>query len=317
LDEVVEDHDLFEGMSVDDLVRQMDKAWGFTAGELALGVEILENMISDQRCIKFLSFPACIVAAGTRGVIREIIKRHLVDIVITTCGTLDHDLARSWRKYYHGSFMMDDRRLHRKGINRLGNVLVPNESYGFIIEEKMQKLLQELWSEGVKEMSSQELAWEMGRRICSEDSILYWAAKNEIPIYVPGLTDGAVGYQVWMFSQDHDLKINPLKDERELSDTIFTSGKTGALIIGGGISKHHTIWWNQFKGGLDYAVYITTAVEWDGSLSGARVREAISWGKVKENAKHVTIDGDATIILPIMIASLITRISQNKKSITK
>ena len=75
-------------------------------------------------------------------------------------------------------------------------------------------------------------------------------------------------------------------------------------MIGGGISKHHTIWWNQFKGGLDYAVYITTAPEWDGSLSGARVREGVSWGKIKEEARYVTIEGDATVILPILSLAL-------------
>ncbi|MEM4057270.1 MAG: deoxyhypusine synthase family protein, partial [Thermoplasmata archaeon] len=77
---------------------------------------------------------------------------------------------------------------------------------------------------------------------------------------------------------------------------------------GGGISKHHTIWWNQFKGGLDYAVYITTAEEYDGSLSGARLREAVSWGKIKAKAKYITVEGDATIILPILIGSIISKL---------
>jgi deoxyhypusine synthase len=131
--------------------------------------------------------------------------------------------------------------------------------------------------------------------------------ENKIPIYVPGITDGAVGSQLWMFRQTHrDFVIDVLKDEDELAEIVFKARRTGALIVGGGISKHHTIWWNQFKGGLDYTIYLTTAVEWDGSLSGAKVREAISWGKVKETAKHITIEGDATIILPLMIASIIT-----------
>ena len=169
----------------------------------------------------------------------------------------------------------------------------------------MQEMLEALWREGVREISSRELCREMGRRICREDSILYWAAKNDIPVYVPGLTDGAVGYQLWLFSQDHNIRVNILRDEQELNDVIFESERTGALIIGGGISKHHLIWWNQFRGGLDYAVYITTAVEWDGSLSGARLREAVSWGKIKESARRVTIEGDATVIHPLMIASLL------------
>ncbi len=64
-----------------------------------------------------------------------------------------------------------------------------------------------------------------------------------------------------------------------LAEKIFRSKVSGALIIGGRISKHHTIWWNQFKEGLDYVLYITTAVEWGGSLNGAHPREAISWGR--------------------------------------
>ena len=168
---------------------------------------------------------------------------------------------------------MNDARLRECNVNRLGNVLVPNESYGIIIEEKMQFLLQALCKEGVKEVTSSQLCREIGKRICNENSILYWAAKNDVPVYVPGITDGAVGYQMWIFSQDHDFRVNLLKDSGGLNDTVFTAKKTGALLIGGGISKHHTLWWNQFKNGLDYAVYISTAVEWDGSLSGARPRE--------------------------------------------
>lgn len=304
----IKDYHLDPNITVSELIEQMREAWGFTAEKVVAGVDILRNMISDRKCVKFLSFPACIVATGTRGVLREMVKRRLVDVIVTTCGTLDHDLARSWKNYYCGSFDLNDSELHRKGVNRLGNVLVPNESYGMIIEEKMRELLAELCKEGVREISSRELSWEIGRRVCHEDSILYWAAKNEIPVYVPGLIDGAVGYQLWLFSQDHRLKIDVLKDEQELNDLIFDSDRTGALIVGGGISKHHVIWWNQFKGGLDYAIYLTTAVEWDGSLSGARVREAISWGKVKETARQVTIEGDATIILPLMIAPLMTQV---------
>jgi len=307
----IRDYNLYGGMRVSDLIEQMRDAWGFTAGKIAIGVDILRKMISDDECVKFLSFPACIVATGTRGVLKEMVKRRLVDVIVTTCGTLDHDLARSWRNYYRGSFNLDDRELHKMGINRLGNILVPNDSYGILIEGKMQELLSALWNEGVREISSKDLSREIGLRLCGEDSILYWAAKNNIPVYVPGITDGAVGYQLWLFSQDHKIKIDLLRDEQELNDLMFEAERTGALIIGGGISKHHVIWWNQFKGGLDYAVYITTAVEWDGSLSGARVREAISWGKVKETAKHVTIEGDATVILPLMIAALLPEESRN------
>jgi deoxyhypusine synthase len=79
-------------------------------------------------------------------------------------------------------------------------------------------------------------------------------------------------------------------------------------MIGGGISKHHTLWWNQFRDGLDYALYITTAQEFDGSLSGALVREAISWGKVAKDAKQATIHAEATTILPFLFSALLSRL---------
>ena len=304
----VSDITLTKEMTAGDLVKQMYESGGFTAKKLGTGVNILETMVKDEDCKVFLSFPACIISTGTRGIIRDLIKNKLVDAVITTCGTLDHDLARVWKDYYHGDFLMDDRKLHKKGVNRLGNVLIPNESYGVILEQKMQPILSEIYSEGKKELSTKEIIWEFGKRIDDENSILYWAYKNKIPIYVPGITDGSFGSQIWMFSQDHDFKIDILGDEKELASIVFDAEKTGAFMIGGGISKHHTIWWNQFNDGLDYAVYITTAVEYDGSLSGARVREGISWGKVSEKARYVTIEGDATILLPLMFGALVERL---------
>jgi len=307
----VKDYQFTEKMSVDELVLQMDAAWGFTAGKLATGVSIMEDMINSKGTVKFLSFPADICATGTRGVIRELVKRKLVDIVITTCGTLDHDVARSWKDYYKGSFIMNDSKLHQEGLNRLGNVLVPNDSYGVIIEKKIIGLLEELYKEGKRELSTSELSREIGLRCCNESSILYWAAKNNIPVFVPGITDGSVGYQLWFFSQDHkDFRINLLKDEGDLNNIVFDAKKSGALIVGGGISKHHTIWWNQFKDGLDYVVYISTADEWDGSLSGARPREAVSWGKINEKAKHIMVEGDATVILPVMAGALFSRLNK-------
>jgi len=304
----IKDMKIEKEISMNKVIEQMFESGGFTAKNLGIGVNILEKMLNDENCLKFLSFPACIIATGTRGIIKDMIKRKFFDLIITTCGTLDHDIARSWKDYYHGDFLMNDKELHKKSINRLGNVLVPNESYGLIIEEKMTQFLKEIYSENKKELSTYELIWEIGKRIQNEDSIIYWCYKNKIPMIVPGITDGAVGYQIWQFSQDHNFKIDILKDEKLISDLVWNAKKSGALIIGGGISKHHTIWWNQFKNGLDYAVYITTAVEWDGSLSGARPREAVSWGKINERAKFVMIEEDATIALPIIYASLLERL---------
>jgi deoxyhypusine synthase len=308
----VKDIQIKKGTSSNDLVKSLYDSGGFTAKKVAIGTDILENMIKEKNCLKILSFPACICSTGTRGVIKELIKRKYFDAVITTTGTLDHDLARLWKNYYHGSFVVDDRELHKKGVNRLGNIFIPNESYGIILEKKMQPILSKLYK-FKKRWSTKEIIWEFGKHLENEknceDSIIYWSWKNKIPVFIPGITDGAFGSQIWMYYQNHrDFTIDILKDEQDLSDLMFDAKKTGALIIGGGISKHHVIWWSQFTNGLDYAVYITTAQEYDGSLSGAKTREAISWGKIKEKSDNVTIDGDATLILPLMINALAERL---------
>jgi len=299
---------------VDDILRDMKSSGGFTAKKMAVGVDILEKMCSDGECLRFLSFPACVMATGLRGVLTELIREKMFDVVVTTTGSLDHDLARIWEKYYHGSFDLDDKKLHRKQINRLGNILIPNESYGIVLEDRLQPMFGEIFSEQ-SEISGFELVGKLGECLKGEkkreESLTYWAYKNNIPVFIPGFFDGAVGSQLWMFWQTHkDLKINLFLDEQKLSDLVFSSEKTGALMLGGGISKHHTIWWNQFKDGLDYSVYVTTAAEFDGSLSGARMREAISWGKLKEDASFVTIDSDATLALPFMVSALKKRLRE-------
>ncbi len=300
----VEDISISKKTGIDDLIHQMFNSGGFTAKKVGMAARVLQNMIKDKDCIRFLSFPACIIATGARGIIRDMVKKKMFDVIITTCGTLDHDIARTQKHYYHGDFNLDDAQLHKKGINRLGNILIPNESYGIALEEMMQPILSELWEEGNREWAASQLIREFGKRL-DDSSIIYWAQKNNIPIFVPGITDGAFGSQLWMFYQEHkDFKIDVFKDEQALADLVFPSKKTGALMIGGGISKHHTIWWNQFKDGLDYVVYITTAQEYDGSLSGAKINEAISWGKVSEDAKHVSVEGDATVILPLLYGAV-------------
>jgi len=307
--ERVRDIELKRKMSVSHLIDSFSVAGGFTARKIAIAAGILNEMI--DRCeVRFLSFPACIVATGTRGVIRTLVKEMMMNVLITTCGTLDHDIARSLKHYYHGDFFMDDCELRKKGINRLGNVLVPDESYGQCIERWAQGVLKEIYDRrGACTLSTSELCFELGKRL-PEESILYWCWKNSIPVYVPGITDGAFGCQLWLFMQRcKGFRVDVFKDEDELSGLIFPLQEkhTGALIIGGGISKHHTIWWNQFKGGLNYAVYLTTAEEYDGSLSGARLREGVSWGKVHPKAKFITVEGDATITLPMLTAYLIDK----------
>jgi len=304
----VKDIEIDSDTSLDKIFNEMSKSGGFESTNLSSGLQILSEMISDEKCLKFLSFVGAIVSTGLRGIIKDMVKREWFDVVITTCGALDHDIARHYSEYKEGSFTMDDIELAGKKIHRLGNVLVPMESYGPLIEEKMQTFLEEEYQAGVKEMSTADITKMIGKHL-GEDSFLHWANKNNVPVIVPGIMDGAVGSQIWFFSQKHsDFKLNIIADSDTLSSLIFKAKKSGAFMIGGGISKHHTLWWNQFRDGLDYALYITTAQEFDGSLSGALVREAISWGKVTKDAKQATIHAEATTILPFLFSALLSKL---------
>jgi len=301
----VEDFSITKDMQINKIFEQMSKSGGFESRNLADGLYALTDMIKDENCLKFLSFVAAITSTGLRGVIKDMIKKKWFDVVITTCGALDHDIARHFSNYNQGSFTMDDAELTKQNIHRLGNVLVPMESYGPIIEEKMQLFLEEEYAKGTREMSTEDICRMIGSHL-GEDSFLYWAYKNDVKVIVPGIVDGAVGSQIWMFSQKHtDFKLNIIKDSDTLAGLIFKAKKSGALMLGGGISKHHTLWWNQYRSGLDFAVYITTAQEFDGSLSGALVREAISWGKVTQDAKQTTIHAELTTVLPFLYLGLL------------
>ena len=301
----VEDFSITKDMQVNKIFEQMSKSGGFESRNLADGLYALTDMIKDENCLNFLSFVGAIISTGLRGVIKDMIKKKWFDVVITTCGALDHDIARHFSNYNQGSFTMDDAELTKQNIHRLGNVLVPMESYGPIIEEKMQSFLEEEYAKGTREMSTEDICRMIGSHL-GEDSFLYWAYKNNVKVIVPGIVDGAVGSQIWMFSQKHtDFKLNIIKDSDTLAGLIFKAKKSGALMLGGGISKHHTLWWNQYRSGLDFAVYITTAQEFDGSLSGALVREAISWGKVTQDAKQTTIHAELTTVLPFLYLGLL------------
>jgi deoxyhypusine synthase len=303
--DAVQDYVITYEDDISSIFMNMADSGGFEARNLAVGVDILRTMMKEKNCTRFLSFIGAPISTGVRGIIRDMIKNKMFDVVITTCGALDHDIARTYDKYYSGDFRMDDRMLLDKDIHRLGNILVPMYNYGPLIEEKMQDCLDTMYKKGRHEVSTYEITDHIGSTL-DKSSFLYWAHENKIPVIVPGIVDGAVGSQVWLFYQKHkDFRINILHDQSRLSDIVFDAEKSGAFMIGGGISKHHTLWWNQFRGGLDYAVYITTSSEWDGSLSGALVTEAISWGKVTAKARQTTIHGEVTTLLPFIYAALL------------
>src|SRR2546428_5494396 len=140
----VEDIEVARSVEVARLVESMGRGGGFTAKKIAVGVDILRTIFRRRSCTTFLSFPAALMATGVRGVLRTLVERKLVDVVLTTCGTADHDLARVWRPNHQGAFEMDGGELHPVGIHRLRNVLFPNDSDRIILQQKSRAMLRDL-----------------------------------------------------------------------------------------------------------------------------------------------------------------------------
>ena len=308
--EEVRDASVKPSMSVRELLEAYRGIHGFMAGHLAEAVDLLREGLRESR-LRVLSFTANLVATGLRGVLRDLVDSGLFNVVITTAGALDHDIARAMGgKYLKGVFEADDSELYEMGYHRLGNVFIPIQDYGPPVEEFVRELVAEALRRGGGRWPLHrllDLAGELLEERGRHDSILAAAHRRGVPVFVPGWPDGAFGTALFMEAQrGNRVDIDYYADMAALADLFFPrEGKAAALIVGGGISKHHTIWWSQFRDGLDYVVYVTTAVEYDGSLSGAHPREAVSWGKVKPKARKVVVYGDATILLPLIAAGIL------------
>ncbi|HLC86360.1 MAG TPA: deoxyhypusine synthase [Candidatus Nanoarchaeia archaeon] len=273
---------------------------GFQASNLGKAIKIIKKM-REEKCIIFLGYTSNMVTSGLRDIFRYLAEHKLVDVIVTTAGGVEEDLIKCYEPFILGSFDADGKELREKGINRTGNIFVPNERY-VKFEKFFIPFLEEINKEN-KTYSVSELINKMGERINNKESIYYWCNKNNIPVFCPAFTDGSMGDMIYFFKYKHpELKIDITDDIKKLNDIAITAEKTGIIILGSGIIKHHICNANMFRNGAEYAVYINNAQEFDGSDSGAKPEEAISWGKILPEAKHVKIFGDATIIFPLIAA---------------
>ncbi|MEM4823561.1 MAG: deoxyhypusine synthase family protein, partial [Zestosphaera sp.] len=184
--ERVSDVRLQKGMRVSDLIRVYREIHGFTASSLYEASEILKEGIREAD-LRFLSFTGNLVATGLRGVLAQLIDEGFFNVIITTCGTLDHDIVKALGgNYLKGFFEADDSELEKAGIHRLGNVFIPRNSYGPLAESFVRALVYKASS--IKEARGlRELLTLAGEALSNDpNSIIGVAKKRGVPIYVPG-----------------------------------------------------------------------------------------------------------------------------------
>ncbi|XWS07569.1 hypothetical protein CRYUN_Cryun41cG0000100 [Craigia yunnanensis] len=336
----IEGYDFNQGINYSKLLKSM-LSTGFQASNLGEAMEIVNEMLdwrlSDEsitedcseeekdpayresvRCKVFLGFTSNLISSGVRDAVRYLTEHHMVDVIVTTTGGIEEDLIKCLAPTYKGDFSLPGAQLRSRGLNRIGNLLVPNDNYC-----KFEDWIIPIFDQMLKEQLEENLLWtpskliaRLGKEINNESSYLYWAYKNKIPVFCPGLTDGSLGDMLYFHSFcSPGLIIDVVQDIRAMnSEAVLASPrKTGMIILGGGLPKHHICNANMMRNGADYAVYINTAQEFDGSDSGARLDEAVSWGKIRGSAKTVKVHCDATIAFPLLVAE--TFASRWKKSV--
>jgi deoxyhypusine synthase len=282
---------------------------GFQATKLGKAIGLIRKMRKDRATI-FFGFTSNVATSGLRDIVTYLVKHKLVHFLVTTTGGLEEDVIKTHGKFLHGAFEAEGAFLRDKGVNRTGNIFIPNERYIWF-ERFMRYVTHAVYArqkESGRIMDSMEFVREMGRAIekCEnhEESFTYWAYKNNIPLICIPLADGAIGDHIYFFKKDHpDFEVALARELEVLYETVMTVDRAGAIIIGGSVPKHHIMNAMIAREGADYTVYINTGLEQDGSNAGASPDEAISWGKIAANENNVKVWGDATIIFPILVAA--------------
>jgi len=224
-----------------------------------------------------------------------------VSAIVTTAGGIEEDLIKCLGDTYMGSFSTPGSELRSKGLNRIGNLIVPNNNY-CLFEDWVVPILDTMLSEQESSKAlpvEDQINWtpskvihRLGKEINDERSVYYWAWKNDIPVFCPALTDGSLGDMLYFHtfkSSPQQLKIDIVHDIRRLNTISVRAKRAGMIILGGGIVKHHIANACLMRNGAESAVYINTAQEFDGSDAGARPDEAVSWGKIKVGADSVKV----------------------------
>jgi len=296
-------------MKIIDLINQFDQSGVLGAGRVARACNILTDMINDEEMRVFMSLGGPLIPGGMRNIITRMISEGHVDLIVSSGANITHDLVEAFGGSHYRHEGKDDEELNQEGIGRIADINVGSDDFT-IFETEIIKIFEKI-SKDKKILSIQELLYEIGLLVEDENSFVAQAARNNIPIFAPGLIDSMIGLQLWIFSQDHDFVVDAVADMHYLSDIVFEAEKVGAILLGGGLTKHYTLASNVIKGGLDAAIQITMDRPEAGSLGGAPLEEAKSWAKARCGSSLASVVGDVTVIFPLIYAAALDRIGSD------
>lgn len=299
--------------SADDLMKSFATI-GFQATQFARAVDVVQQLLRDERgCVIFLAYTSNLVSSGVRDVIRYLVQHRMVDVLVTTAGGVEEDLIKVLAPTLIGDFRLPGALLRENGLNRIGNLLVPNANY-CLFEDWLMPLLDKIVDER-RIWTPSEFIHRLGQEIQHESSIATWAARNGVPYFCPAITDGSLGDMLFYhtYRNETPLILDVVGDIRKLNRLAIHAKCTAMIILGGGVAKHHTCNANLMRNGADYAIYINTGQEYDGSDSGAAPDEAVSWGKIRGSAEAIKVFGDASILFPLLVSQTFCKVPRQHR----
>lgn len=300
----------FQATSLGKAFEEVDRMLNWSLAQEPVPADEEEGWTSMEQRSKvrtkiWLAYTSNLISSGLRESIRFLAQHSMIQVMICTAGGIEEDIIKCLAPTYLGEFALDGLALRRRGINRIGNLLAPNDNY-CLFEDWSTGVLNRIHDEQEKDgvqWTPSKIIHRFGKEIDNETSVCYWAYKNNIPIFSPALTDGSIGDMLYFHSYKRPgLIVDLVADIRAINDEAVKARKTGVIVLGGGLVKHHCMNANLMRNGADFCVYVNTAQEFDGSDSGARPDEAVSWGKIRVDAKPVKVYSEATLVLPLIIA---------------
>jgi deoxyhypusine synthase len=319
-------------------ISELLSAFNFTSFQsrtLARCTEIFVSMLKDPvRPTIFLGLAGAMVPAGMKGVVSTMVRRNMVDVVVSTGANMYHDLVEALGEHHYiGSPEVDDKVLLEQGIDRIYDTFADETKFRFI-DNLIMGLANEIANQNPDVASSRfflnqlgEFVEAKGRADDKRDSIVWNCWRFGVPIFVPALNDSSLGLAL---TQHHikfveeglkPLVVDQIKDNYEILQIKRGVKKTGVIYVGGGVPKNYiqqVAYLQDMFGipdaGHDYGFQITTDSPQWGGLSGATFQEGLSWGKEKVEGKYSTCYCDATIALPFIVKAALERCKDLERS---
>lgn len=314
------------------LVDSMEKM-AFTARDLNRAAKIYDMMLNDKECAVILTLAGSLFSAGLKKVVYDLVSNNMVDAIVSTGAIMvDQDFFEALGfKHYVGTPFVDDNVMRDLHIDRIYDTFIDEDELR-ICDETTEKIFNSLEP---RPYSSRELLWHFGKYLDEnggpkvDDSVVYAAYKNNVPIFVPAFSDCSAGFGIVMHQHNNPEKhvsIDSGKDFYELTKIKLHNNETGIFMVGGGVPKNFT---QDIVVAADilqedapmhkYAIQITVADVRDGALSSSTLKEASSWGKVETTFEQM-VYSEATLAMPLITGYAYHKggwKKRNKKEFTK